>query len=345
MTDIFISHAVADKSLARLFVDLLKEGIGVPSAAIFCSSLKGHGIPFTEDFNDYMKEQIQAPKLVVLIMTPAYLESAFCLMELGASWANSLQALPVVVPPVGFDTVSKTLGLKQAWDINDAAGLIDLRKLVRELITVEPRDEHTWEQKRAAWRIGLKKALKDLAKPTKVSAADHLAATENIAAQAAEIEALQDLLEAANEKIEALKAVKDAEGANEALASFSEAESAEDMFEELLDDVKSARPKHATNAVFKHILLDHFDKAAAINWYSSDKDEFETAIQYKLLASDDGYGVQWGGAKLAPLRKAIVALDDFLRSSEGHALAKEQQEGGVVMDVDDREFWEYHLDL
>jgi hypothetical protein len=143
--------------------------IGVPSAAIFCSSLKGHGIPFTEDFNDYMKEQIQAPKLVVLIMTPAYLESAFCLMELGASWANSLQALPVVVPPVGFDTVSKTLGLKQAWDINDAAGLIDLRKLVRELITVEPRDEHTWEQKRAAWRIGLKKALKDLAKPTKVA--------------------------------------------------------------------------------------------------------------------------------------------------------------------------------
>jgi len=109
VTDIFISHAVADKSLARLFVDLLKEGIGVPSAAIFCSSLKGHGIPFTEDFNDYMKQQIQAPKLVVLIMTPAYLESAFCLMELGASWANSLKALPVVVPPVAFDTVSKTL--------------------------------------------------------------------------------------------------------------------------------------------------------------------------------------------------------------------------------------------
>jgi len=213
------------------------------------------------------------------------------------------------------------------------------------LIIVEPRDEHTWEQKRAAWRIALKKALKDLAKPTKVSAADHLAATENIAAQAAEIEALQDLLEAANDKIEVLKAVKDAEGAKEALASFSEADSAEDMFEALLDDVRSAKPKHATNAVFKHILLDHFDKAGAINWFSSDKDEFEAAIQYNLLASEDGYGVQWGGAKLAPLGKAIVALDDFLRSSEGHALAKEQQEGGVVMDVDDREFWEYHLDL
>jgi hypothetical protein len=30
MSDIFISHAVADKHLAKLFVDFLKEAIGVP---------------------------------------------------------------------------------------------------------------------------------------------------------------------------------------------------------------------------------------------------------------------------------------------------------------------------
>ncbi|WP_249702590.1 toll/interleukin-1 receptor domain-containing protein [Altererythrobacter sp. KTW20L] len=112
MADIFVSHATADKALARLLVDLLKEGIGVPGSAIFCSSLKGHGVPFTADFNHYMKDQIQQPKLVFLLMTPAYLESSFCLMELGAAWAKSLKALAIVVPPVGFDVVTKTLGLK-----------------------------------------------------------------------------------------------------------------------------------------------------------------------------------------------------------------------------------------
>jgi hypothetical protein len=41
MSNIFISHAVADQLLAKLLVDFLKEAIGVPTSAIFCSSVKG----------------------------------------------------------------------------------------------------------------------------------------------------------------------------------------------------------------------------------------------------------------------------------------------------------------
>lgn len=344
MADIFVSHATADKSLARMFVDLLKEGIGVPSNAIFCSSLKGHGIPFTEDFNTYMKEQIQKPKLVFLLMTPAYLESAFCLMELGASWANSLKALPIVVPPVGFDVVTKTLGLKQAWSITDGDGLTDLRKLVRDNLKTEPRDDHTWDQKRAGWNLNLKKTLKGLAAPTNVPAATHNALEASAAEQAKEIAALQELLEKADETIEALKAAKSPAEVKTIMADLSD-DDTEQTFERLLDDVRAARPKEASNAVFKHILLDHFDLAATINWYSSDKDEYERAIQYKLLSPDEGHAVQWNGPKLKPLSKAIDELVTFLASEEGEELAREKQGAGEPMETDDRGFWEYHLDL
>ena len=344
MADIFVSHATADKALARVLVDLLKEGIGVPGHAIFCSSLKGHGIPFTEDFNDYMKEQIQKPKLVILLMTPSYLESAFCLMELGASWAKSLTALPVVVPPVEFDIVSKTLGLKQAWGINDAAGLTDLRKLVRDNLTTEPRDDHTWDEKRAEWKLKLKKVLKDLAPASNVPAATHNALKASAADQGGEIVALQAMLEKANDTIEALKTAKNPSDVKSIMANHSD-EDADSVFEELLDEVKGARPKEASNAVFKHILLDHFDLAGGINWYSSDRDEFERAIQYKLFSPDDGHAVQWGGAKLKPLSKAIGNLITFLASDEGDALAKEHQADGIPMEADDLGFWEYHLDL
>ena len=64
MSAIFISHAVADQKLAKLLVDFLKEGIGVPNSAIFCSSVKGHGTPLTEDFNNYIREKMKNPKLV-----------------------------------------------------------------------------------------------------------------------------------------------------------------------------------------------------------------------------------------------------------------------------------------
>jgi len=97
MTDIFVSHAVTEKPPAKLPVDFLKEAIGVPASAIFCSSVKGHHIPLGEDF---------------LLMTPAYMESSFCLTELGAASAQSAKSLALVVPPIEFDAVTKTLGLR-----------------------------------------------------------------------------------------------------------------------------------------------------------------------------------------------------------------------------------------
>lgn len=41
MAAIFLSHAVADKKLAKLFTDFLKEAIGIPHDEIFCSSIEG----------------------------------------------------------------------------------------------------------------------------------------------------------------------------------------------------------------------------------------------------------------------------------------------------------------
>ena len=181
MTDIFISHAVADKSLADKFVAFLKEAIGVPSRSIFCSSIDGQNIPLGHDFNEYMKEQIQNPNLVILLMTPRYMESWFCLMELGATWAKSLKALPIVVPPIRFDVVSSTLGLRQGWSIDNEAKLIDLRQFIREAgIELEQRTEHDWDKKRAAWKVDLRRQLKSLSPAKNVSAADHQALQDEL---------------------------------------------------------------------------------------------------------------------------------------------------------------------
>ena len=77
------------------------------------------------DFNGYIRDQIEQPYIVLALLTPAYFDSDFCLMELGATWSKSLKTLAVVVPDVSFDIVTKTLGLKQAWRINDhSQGLV-----------------------------------------------------------------------------------------------------------------------------------------------------------------------------------------------------------------------------
>jgi hypothetical protein len=340
MSDIFISHAVADEALAKLLVDFLKEAIGVPASAIFCSSVKGHHIPLGEDFNAYIKEQIQKPKLVILVMTPAYMESSFCLMELGAAWAQGATSLAIVVPPVGFDSVTKTLGLKQAWKITDKPGLVDLRELVRKTISkLENRSGHTWDDKRANWGVDLKKLLLKLQPATKVDAAEHLKTVSQLKEKEEEVGRLENTLARAREQYAELEKLKDREEVKALKKRSAGSEALQKEFDELIEAVKESKPK-TSNTVLKHIILDHYDRAGSIDWFN-DKQEFEAAMGYGLI-SPDGGRVQWERQKLKSFRKALRDVDAFLGSEDGSKLRSLHGEE-FPMDPDDFEFWEYHL--
>jgi hypothetical protein len=302
--------------------------------------VKGHDIPLGADFNDYIKEKIQNPKLVILLMTPAYMESSFCLMELGAAWAQGAQSLAIVVPPVPFSDVAKTLGLKQAWKIDDKSGLVGFRKLVKEAVpNLEQRTEYTWDEKRLLWTVNLKRVLKKLAESTKVDAAVHRVVVAERDDKAAEIEDLERALATAQERYTALEKLKD-KAEVKALVKASAGSAALDAeFQGLIAAVEAARPSCA-KAVFMHIIMDHFGKSGSIDW-SNDKSEFEAAVKYSLIDPDDG-SVLWGRSKLIPLGKALDAVQSFLASEEGDEL-RQLQDSGIPMDPDDLEFWEHHL--
>lgn len=243
MSEIFISHAVADAPFARLLTNFLKEGVGVPQDAIFCSSVPGHGIPLSEDFNAYIKDQIQTPKLVILLMTPAYMESWFCLMELGAAWAKSIDNLAIVVPPVAFSSVIATLGTRQAWNISNHKGLVDFRAKIRSAVTtLEKRTDHVWEEKRDQWMSDLKVALQTLKPAQKVDAGIHedaLARIENLGEELAALERAKAALEA---ELAAVKKLKDPDAVRAHERASVVTKEAQAEFDELIQAVNKARP-------------------------------------------------------------------------------------------------------
>lgn len=187
MTGIFVSHAVADRALAELLVDFLMDGIGVPGSDIFCSSINGHGNPLTYDFNQNMRDQIHDPKLVILLMTPAYMDSQFCLMELGATWAMPLKPLPIVVPPVSFADVTKTIGQIQGWNIKDADWLQQVRETVLNTLGIPGKDNSTFDRRRRRWEIDLPKVLEGLAPSTKAPRSDLDTAQKRVGELEAEV--------------------------------------------------------------------------------------------------------------------------------------------------------------
>ncbi|ESZ46287.1 response regulator [Mesorhizobium sp. RSR565B] len=203
MSGIFLSHAVADRHLAELLVDFMMDAIGVPKSEIFCSSLTGFGIPLSHDFNEDMRDRIQQPKLVILLMTPAYMDSPFCLMEVGAAWVKAFKPLPVVVPPVTFAQVTSTIGLKQGWNITDSKKLQEVRDTVLQALGIQGHDNHTFDRKKEKWLHDLAKQLKKLAPSPKVARAElknaeagKLAAQKKLAAKAEENARLDARLEA-----------------------------------------------------------------------------------------------------------------------------------------------------
>jgi len=48
--------------------------------------------------------------------------------------------------------------------------------------------------------------------------------------------------------------------------------------------------------------------------------------------------------RLRAFKKAITAVEEFLESEEG-AKWRKQQDDDVLIDPDDLEFWEYHLEI
>lgn len=344
MTEIFISHAVADKALADKLVSFLKEAIGVPAKSIFCSSVEGQGIPLGDDFNDYMKKQIQEPKLVILLMTPRYMESWFCLMELGATWAKSLTALPIVVPPVRFSVVSSTLGLKQGWSIDDHSKLVDLRTMITATgIGLEPRTEHDWDKKRAAWKVDLRKAMKKLACATSVSASEHQEIRDELIETTQELESLQEAYAEAGELIDELKAAKDAAAVSAIMSKKNGKNTPETQFKSLMEEILDLQPKVSIH-FYMNIIMDYYGKSAPIDWFDNDqKRDAENAVQYNLMEVDEPHGYLWGGKKLKKVAGALKALDSFLESDEGSSFAKAREAAGYTMDTDDLEFWEENL--
>ncbi|MCC7213022.1 MAG: toll/interleukin-1 receptor domain-containing protein [Candidatus Brocadia sp.] len=145
---IFISHAVANKELADKLVDLLETGIGISDSNIFCSSVEGIGIPSGNNFSDFIRTQISNSKVAILLLTPEYFKSIFCLCELGASWILSHNIIPLLVPPSEYSDVTAVLAGVQVRKINKKP---DLNEMQRELITalnIRGKEFVRWEGQR-----------------------------------------------------------------------------------------------------------------------------------------------------------------------------------------------------
>ncbi|KAA9327234.1 toll/interleukin-1 receptor domain-containing protein [Hymenobacter busanensis] len=145
---VFVSHASKDVNYVEELIDLLKL-IGLHRDQVFCTSVKGYGIPLGSNFLSELKERINDDVLVLFVFSPNFYASPVCLAEMGAAWALSKEHIPIVIPPFKFSDIKGVLPHTQGLMINDKLELNALADRVEELFK---QPSHTtnpdWERSR-----------------------------------------------------------------------------------------------------------------------------------------------------------------------------------------------------
>jgi hypothetical protein len=143
---VFITHSSLDRDLAEAIVRALRLGTGLSVDQVFCSSVEGFGVPTGRDFLLYIQRQLASTELVVPLITPAYLDSTFCMWELGATWVRDVETFPILVPPVTVEALEGPLRTMQVSRL-DKSGMNGLAAKVGGIIDRIPVP-NVWEPER-----------------------------------------------------------------------------------------------------------------------------------------------------------------------------------------------------
>ncbi len=341
---VFISHAVKDSKIAEQIVELLEGGIGVPDSEIFCSSLEGYGIPTGENFVTYIKKQIQEPKVVILLLTPSYFASNFCISELGASWAMSHDVFPILVPPLSYDDVKDVLLVTQVAKIDNDIKYNELRDCLIEKVSFTSKSSTKWDTKRKVFLKSINPLLKNIILPETVSSEELMQLREELDECKAELLNCEKESKYLGEYIKDLEKLKDAESVNKAKEKSGFHSIAEE-FEELVDEVASFSSKLGSE-VFKFVLCEHYGKPYKVNQFEHG-DEFSSAARYNYIDIEDGESVNWNNKEMKKLDKLLNKVKSMLEDSEHTEELFEYHEDRYDLEpeIDNQAFWELHYKI
>lgn len=151
-TGIFFSHATKDKDVTNAFVEkILILGMGVDSDSIFNVSDVDHGVPTGHYFVPYIREKITKSAVVIAWITPRYVESSFCMCELGAAWALLPEKLPFfpLIDDMTFGQLPGALIGMQALKASDKAIIDKFGDELAEALRIQNRPKTaTWNRHR-----------------------------------------------------------------------------------------------------------------------------------------------------------------------------------------------------
>jgi hypothetical protein len=340
-TRVFISHAAADKDLAAAFVTLLKE-IGVRGADIFCTSLAGHKVPAGKDFKLYIRDQLRESDLVVALISKSYLDSSFCLCEVGAVWILTHEHFfPYVVHPATFSDFDGALHGTQGLKIDEASDLSELRDALRERLGDQACNTPMWDSSRDDF---LKKLLQIIAKlpdVERVKKVEFDRVSKELAEYKDAYNTLQGKYKNLGAEFEQVKLLKDAAAWREISSQYKSEEENLIAAIETASSFVSDFPRVIREALFHWARGDYF----VPDWQQWGSDPESEEQRGRLTSSGNAYYVNTNDPDIEDAVSALSELRDIVDSASDDLKKGYRGKYRENLDFRLRPFWERWLTL
>lgn len=334
---IFLSHASADKELVDALSDLLTTGCGVPGHHIISTSLPGQGIPAgVPNYIEWIKDKLTDSELVILLLSPNYFESKFCVCEMGAAWGLNLPWFPLIVPPLKSSEVRAVMAVTQNLSIEPESCLDELRDKVSELIDSNVPTAK-WNVKRDTFLGKLPGILKNLPQPDKVDRSVLQAAEAKYAASQDDISEKEDQIAKLKEQIVDLENCTTKAEAKAVRAKHS---SLEGQFDALVSAASSALTDLHTSTcdLLFHERGGEGDPEMDEEWHA----DASTAASIQEISTKDGYSVNTEHIRVRKAQDALDELDNFIRRLPDEKFEEDfEEEHNFPLSLKNKEFWDF----
>ena len=231
---VFISHSSNDIRVAELLIDLLRKALNLKSEEIRCTSVDGYGMPGGASVDETLRVEVHDAELLIGIVTPASLKSAYVMFELGARWGAGKRMIPLLASGATPNHLGGPLAGLNALDASQIGQLHQLLEEAAQHLSVDL-------EKASSYAATVEELAKEAAK-----AADYL--EEQSTGAAGYVQLSEDAKELLNE------ATRDRAGFIMAVGGIIQTN--EKQFGERRNPRSQAKWKAALEELFDQILIE-----------------------------------------------------------------------------------------
>ena len=141
---IFISHSSRDAELARALIDLLQAALPITSDEIRCSSVDGYRLPGGVSIDQRLRNEVHDAEVVIGLLTPNSLRSAYVSFELGARWGAQKRMIPLLASGITPEVLEGPLGGINALDCRCDGQIHQLVEETASHLNIEPHRTSTF---------------------------------------------------------------------------------------------------------------------------------------------------------------------------------------------------------